>query len=52
MKIPNLTDNPVTAGTDKFGRPNMIDKYNQKLPEGAPGAEKTCEKWPRNTMPS
>jgi alpha-glucosidase len=30
---PNLTDNPVVAGTDKFGRPNMDEKYNKKLPE-------------------
>jgi len=30
---PNLTDNPVTAGTDKFGRPNMEEIHNKKLPE-------------------
>ena len=30
---PNLTDNPLAAGTDTFGRPNMDEKYNQKLPE-------------------
>jgi len=30
---PNLTDNPVAPGTDKFGRPNTIEKYNKKLPE-------------------
>jgi len=30
---PNLTDNPVLPGTDKFGRPNMDEKYNKKLPE-------------------
>jgi alpha-glucosidase len=30
---PNLTDNPVLPGTDKFGRPNMLEKYNKKLPE-------------------
>jgi alpha-glucosidase len=30
---PKLTDNPVVAGTDNFGRPNMDEKYNQKLPE-------------------
>ena len=30
---PNLTDNPVLPGTDKFGRPNMQNKYNAKLPE-------------------
>ena len=29
----NLTDNPFAAGTDTFGRPNMDEKYNQKLPE-------------------
>ncbi len=28
-----LTDNPVLAGKDKFGRPNMDEKYNKKLPE-------------------
>lgn len=30
---PNLTDNPVLPGTDKFGRPNMEEKYDKKLPE-------------------
>ena len=30
---PQLRDNPVIAGTDSFGRPNMEEKYNQKLPE-------------------
>ncbi|MGC0773642.1 MAG: alpha-glucosidase [Candidatus Acidiferrum sp.] len=30
---PNLTDNPVLPGTDKFGRPNMDEKYDKKLPE-------------------
>src|ERR1700685_3817190 len=30
---PNLTDNPVLPGTDKFGRPNQDEKYNKKLPE-------------------
>src|ERR1700739_4907045 len=30
---PNLTDNPVLPGKDKFGRPRMEDKYNKKLPE-------------------
>jgi len=30
---PNLTDNAFIAGTDTFGRPNMDEKYNQKLPE-------------------
>lgn len=29
----NLTDNPVLPGKDKFGRPNMDEKYNKKLPE-------------------
>jgi alpha-glucosidase len=29
----NLTDNPVLPGMDKFGRPNMDEKYNKKLPE-------------------
>jgi len=28
-----LTDNPVLPGTDKFGRPNMEEKYDKKLPE-------------------
>jgi len=28
-----LTDNPVLPGKDKFGRPNMQEKYNKKLPE-------------------
>jgi len=30
---PNLTDNPFSAGMDTFDRPNMDEKYNQKLPE-------------------
>jgi len=30
---PKLTDNPFLPGTDKFGRPNMEEKYNKKLPE-------------------
>jgi alpha-glucosidase len=30
---PKLTDNPLLPGTDKFGRPNMEEKYNKKLPE-------------------
>jgi alpha-glucosidase len=30
---PQLRDNPVLPGTDKFGRPNMDEKYNKKLPE-------------------
>jgi alpha-glucosidase len=30
---PKLTDNPALAGTDKYGRPNMEEKYNKKLPE-------------------
>jgi alpha-glucosidase len=30
---PNLTDNPVLPGTDKYGRPNMQEKFNKKLPE-------------------
>ena len=29
----HLTDNPLTTGTDKFGRPNMIEKFNKKQPE-------------------
>jgi alpha-glucosidase len=30
---PNLADNSIVAGTDKFGRPNMENKFNTKLPE-------------------
>jgi len=30
---PKLTDNPFASGTDTFGRRNMDEKYNQKLPE-------------------
>ncbi len=30
---PTLTDNPPAPGTDKFGRPNQMEKYNKKLPE-------------------
>jgi alpha-glucosidase len=30
---PGLTDNPVIAGKDKFGRPAMNETYNKKLPE-------------------
>ena len=30
---PDLRDNPVLPGTNKFGDPNMDDKYNKKLPE-------------------
>ncbi|HEY6266161.1 MAG TPA: alpha-glucosidase [Candidatus Acidoferrum sp.] len=30
---PDLTDNPVLPGTDKYGRPNTDEKYNKKLPE-------------------
>ena len=30
---PKLTDNPLLPGMDKFGRPNMDEKYNKKLPE-------------------
>jgi alpha-glucosidase len=30
---PALTDNPPAPGTDKFGRPNQIEKFNKKLPE-------------------
>jgi alpha-glucosidase len=30
---PNLRDNPVLPGTDKFGRPNTDEKYDKKLPE-------------------
>jgi alpha-glucosidase len=30
---PQLRDNSFLPGTDTFGRPNMDEKYNQKLPE-------------------
>ena len=30
---PKLTDNPILPGTNKFGDPNMQEKYNAKLPE-------------------
>jgi alpha-glucosidase len=30
---PQLTDNPLLPGADKFGRPNMDEKYDKKLPE-------------------
>lgn len=30
---PNLRDNIVVPGKDKFGRPKMLEKYNKKLPE-------------------
>jgi alpha-glucosidase len=29
----DLRDNPTQPGTNKFGDPNMEDKYNKKLPE-------------------
>jgi len=30
---PDLRDNPILPGKNKFGDPNMEDKYNVKLPE-------------------
>src|SRR5207244_170463 len=30
---PDLRDNPILPGTNKYGDPNMEDKYNTKLPE-------------------
>jgi len=30
---PNLKDNPILPGKNKFGDPNMDDEYNHKLPE-------------------
>src|SRR5712692_10596334 len=30
---PDLRDNPILPGTNKFGDPNMDNKYNVKLPE-------------------
>ncbi len=29
---PDLRDNPILPGTNKYGDPNMEDKYNKKLP--------------------
>jgi alpha-glucosidase len=30
---PDLRDNPILPGTNKYGDPEMEDKYNKKLPE-------------------
>jgi alpha-glucosidase len=30
---PNLKDNPILPGKDKFGRPNMDNKMNDRLPQ-------------------
>jgi alpha-glucosidase len=30
---PDLRDNPILPGTNKYGDPNMEDKYSKKLPE-------------------
>jgi alpha-glucosidase len=30
---PNLKDNPVLPGKNRYGDPNMVDEYNTKLPE-------------------
>jgi alpha-glucosidase len=30
---PDLRDNPILPGKNKYGDPNMDDKYNKKLPE-------------------
>jgi alpha-glucosidase len=30
---PDLRDNPILEGTNKYGDPEMEDKYNKKLPE-------------------
>jgi alpha-glucosidase len=30
---PDLRDNPILAGTNKYGDPEMEDKYNKKLPQ-------------------
>jgi alpha-glucosidase len=30
---PDLRDNPILEGTNKYGDPEMDDKYNKKLPE-------------------
>jgi alpha-glucosidase len=30
---PGLHDNPILPGTNKYGDPNMVNKYNAKLPE-------------------
>ena len=48
MKTRILTDNPVLPGTDKFGRPNMDEKYNKKLPE-VHDAMRDCGPWQTNT---
>jgi alpha-glucosidase len=33
FEVPDLTDNLVLPGTDKFGRPKTDEKQNKKLPE-------------------
>jgi alpha-glucosidase len=33
LEDPNLRDNPVLAGKNEFGDPEMTNKYNDKLPE-------------------
>jgi len=33
FEVEDLRDNPILPGKNKFGDPNMDDKYNKKLPE-------------------
>jgi len=33
FEVPELTDNPILPGTDKFGRPNQDEIYDKKRPE-------------------
>jgi alpha-glucosidase len=33
FEVADLKDNPILPGTNRYGDPNMEDKYNKKLPE-------------------
>jgi alpha-glucosidase len=33
FEVQDLKDNPILPGTNRYGDPNMEDKYNKKLPE-------------------
>src|SRR5207237_8016943 len=33
VQVAHLTDTPILSGTNRYGDPNMEDKYNKKLPE-------------------
>jgi alpha-glucosidase len=33
FEVVDLKDNPILPGTNRYGDPNMEDKYNKKLPE-------------------